>query len=77
MKWIQCKLRIGNMTLIAMHPKLPGQAPAPTVLDGIAQTLAAGRLADQRIDNLFTTLLQMVNDFDRPVDGRAFLIAGD
>ena len=70
-------MRIGDMSLAPAHHQFTVQAAAPADLDGVAQRLHAGWLANQAIAGQVAVSLHPLQHFDRSVDRRAFLVAGD
>ncbi len=71
------KMRVGDMPLLADDDDRPRQAAAPAGLDGVAELLARGRLADQRRVEDVALFPRPFDQLLRAVDRRAFLIAGD
>ena len=67
---------IGDVALLADERQPAGQRAAPSVLDRVAERRLAGRLAEQASVESFAARQRPVDELDRAVDGRAFLVAG-
>ena len=71
------QLRIGDMTLHALHGQPAAERTAPSDLDGVADALLAGRLAhDAPVDPL-AALPEHLDHALGAIDRGAFLVAGD
>ena len=70
-------LGIGDMALNAAHREVAGQRTAPPDLQGVAEPLRIGRLADQAGIELLAAPDEPVEHLARAVDRRTFLVAGD
>ena len=71
------KLRVSDMTLLAMDPEVAVQGPAATDFDHVARLLPAGRFTNKTPVDLFTLFIQVFEDLDGAVDRRPFFIAGE
>src|SRR5271155_2682452 len=71
------EMRVGGMSLHAMHSQPPRHAAAPADLDHVAQRLRAGRLADETGVDRLTAILEPTEHLARAIDGLAFLVPGD
>ena len=71
------ELRIGDVTLHAMHRQAAGQRAAAADLDRVAEFLLARRFADDAPVDLLTALAQRFDHLLGAVDRGAFLVAGD
>src|ERR1700744_912147 len=71
------ELRIGDMTLYAVHGQPAAEAPATPDLDGVAQRVFAGGLAHPAPIDLLLTLTHPPHDPPCPIDRGALFIAGD
>ena len=70
-------MRVGDVALVAVQNEPPGQRTAPAVLDRVAERRDAGRLADDAVIEAFAPGERPIDELDRAVDRRAFLVAGD
>src|SRR5680860_1469842 len=70
-------MRIGDMALHAAHGQPAIQAAAPPDLDGVADTLGIGRLADQAVIGAVPVGLHPGEHLAGAVDPGSFLVAGD
>src|ERR1017187_8645811 len=77
MHGVLAQLRIGDMTLHAVHRQAPRQRAAATDLDGIADAVLAGGLTDDAPVDALAALAQRFDHTLGAVDRRAFLVAGN
>jgi hypothetical protein len=71
------QVRIGGVALHAADREIAGHGAAPADLDHVAELFGIGGLADDAHVGDLALLLHPAKDFVRPVDGIAFLVAGD
>ena len=65
------------MTLFAQNLQTPRERTAPPDLDHIPQRVGIGRLTQNTMIPTLALPMRPFKQFHRPVDRRAFLIAGD
>ena len=70
-------MRIGGVTLHALHGDRAGNGTAPADLDHVAELVGIGRLPDEAGIPALTALSRPLQQLDRAVDGGAFLVAGN
>src|SRR5262249_55585250 len=70
-------VRIGDMALHALDVERAGLRAAAADLDGIAEHLDIGGLAEHAMIELFAALRRPLQELDRAVDGYVFLVARD
>ena len=68
---------IGRMTLLAFDCDGEAQGAAPADLDGVTQSIDAGRFAHQAMIGQMAVLFHPLQNFDCAVDGRALFVIGD
>jgi hypothetical protein len=71
------QLRISDMRLDALDAQPAMQRTASAVLHGVAEDLGAGRLADNAVIQGFAACRETLDDLDRAVGRRTFLVGGD
>jgi hypothetical protein len=74
---VLAQLRISDMRLDALDAQPAMQRTASAVLHGVAEDLGAGRLADNAVIQGFAACRETLDDLDRAVGRRAFLVGGD
>ena len=75
--WIARALRIGDMTLLAVHGDDDIEAAAAAVLDHVADAVLAGRFADQAMIERLALGRERIEHSLGAVDGRALFVAGE
>ncbi len=71
------EVRVGDVTLHAVHRQATGERAATAHLDGVAQHVGAGRLADDAPVDLLVACFEHLHHLARAVDRWAFLVAGE
>ena len=75
--WVSRQLRVGDMALQPLHHEGAGKRSSTPVLDGVAQPVHAGRLADDAVVNRLAAPTKRLHDSRRPVDRCAFFVRRD
>ena len=70
------EMRIGDVALLADEPEPSRQRAAAAVLDRVAERRDAGGLAEHAMVDALAARPQQLDEADRAVDRRAFLVAG-
>ena len=70
------QVRIGDVTLHAVHVQVPGQRAAPTDADQVAEALFRRRLADHAPVDALAAAAKFLGDAAHAVDRAAFLVRG-
>ena len=68
------EMRVGDVPLDALDDQRARQRAAPAVLDHVAEALDRRRLADDAIVDALARGRELLDDLDRAVDRRAFLV---
>ena len=68
------EMRIGDVALHALHRQRPRQRPAAAVLDHVAKPVDRRRFADDAVIDRLTLRREALDDANRAVDRRAFLV---
>src|SRR5262249_32949628 len=74
---ILCEVRVGDVTLYALHHEMAWERAAPAVLDHVAESADAGRLTDDAVVYPHAAGFQRFDYAHRPIDRRPFLVRGE